>query len=90
MLSLVNVRKNGTIVVGFLGGQLLKVGVPEQIAFDFVRKTAQLFDHCEVHPKWEDTWMRGVPLSELRPRYDDFVRLIQEVIDDIKSQSHDH
>ena len=90
MLSLVNVRKNGTIVVGFLGGQLLKVGVPEQIAFDFVRKTAQLFDHCEVHPKWEDTWMRGVPLSELRPRYDDFVRLIQEVIDDIRSHSHDH
>lgn len=86
-LTLFVVTKEGKLYPGWLTRQLRDLGLPEQIAIDFVKNSAQLFKRCEVHHKKPSKWSRHVTLEELQQRYDDFVSLVQKTIDRIKDAS---
>jgi hypothetical protein len=87
-LTLFVVSKDGYIYPGWLPGQLDGIGISPQIAFDFVRNSAQLFSGCAVD-KRRDGWSRGVGLDELEQLYDDFASLVQTTIDSIVDASEE-
>lgn len=86
-LTLFVVTKGDKVYPFCLPGQLRKLGLPEQIAIDFVKNSARLFEHCEVHHKHPSRWSRLVTLKELQEQYDNFVSLVQTTIDRIKDAS---
>jgi hypothetical protein len=86
-LTLLVVQKNGNTYPGWLGGQLRSLSLPEQIDYDFVKKSAALFKKCGVNPNYPDQWSRTVSLRELQEQYEDFTPLVQNVIDRIKEDS---
>ena len=86
-LTLFVVYKNGIIYTGWLPDQLRNIGLPAQIGYDFVRESAQLFDKCEVHPKYLQCWSREIHLEELHEQYDGFASVIQEVVDTVRDAS---
>lgn len=87
-LTLFVLTKDGKVYPGWLAGQLRALALPEQIDFDFVKNSSQLFKRCEVHRKNPDSWSRYIALKELQQRYDDFVSLVQTTIDRIKDASN--
>ncbi len=87
LLSLFVVNKSGTIYVWSLPEQLRRVGLPDGIAFDFVRNSAQLFKGCEVNKKYRGGWAKQVTLKALQQQYDDFASLVQTTIDRIVDAS---
>jgi hypothetical protein len=86
-LTLFVVTKQGEVYVGWLAGQLKSLNLPPEIALEFVKDSAQLFEHVEVHRKNPDCWTRAVSLSELRQRYGEFMSLIRRTIDRIVEAS---
>ncbi len=87
-LTLFVVSKDGDIYPGWLSGQLKSIDLSEEISFDFVKKSAALFDGCEVSPKNPDGWTHLVSLKELHQHYDDFMILVEETIGRI-NEIHD-
>jgi hypothetical protein len=83
LLTLFVVTKEGRIYVGWLPGQLRRVGLPDEIAYDFVRNSAQLFKGCEMKKRYPGDWSRQITLEELGQQYDDFASLVQTAIDNI-------
>lgn len=69
------VQTNGKVFPGWLAGQLRALGLPEQIGFDFVKNSAQLFKRCEVHRKNPDSWSKSIALKEVQERYNEFASL---------------
>lgn len=86
-LTLFVVTNSDKVYPWCLAGQLHTLGLPEQIAIDFAKNSARLFEHCEVHHKKPDRWSRSVTLKELQQQYDNFVSLVQITIDRIKEAS---
>jgi len=65
-----------------LRDQLGRIGLPEQIAFDYFRESSELFGGNERILKF-----RGVTLKELRQQYGGFAAVVQKTIDKIKEAS---
>lgn len=86
-LTLFVVGRDGKVWVGWLATQLEKLGVPSEIALDFVKKSAQLFPGCKVSRKDPQIWWNTPSLGQVRERYGDFLYLVQEVINKIKDAS---
>ena len=86
-LTLLVVQKDGRTYPAWLDGQLRSLNLPEQIDYDFIKKSAALFKNCQIKTNYPDGWSRAVSLQELKERYEDFMTLIQEVIDKIREAS---
>ena len=86
-LTLFVVGTDGKIYVGWLDGQLRRIGLDDQIASDFVRDSAQLFEDNGVSTKYPDSWLRRISLEELRQHYSEFVSLVEVAIDKIRQAS---
>jgi len=87
-LSLLVVPKDGqTYIRGDFRNQLRSVGLPEQIATDYTRESAQLFSNCEEDRRYPGCWSRPVPLKELRHHYSDFAFVVQKTVDRIREAS---
>lgn len=87
-LTLFVVPKDGKVYLGWLGGQLRALALPQEIAFDFAKNSAHLFKGCEVGHNYPDSWTRFIPLRELQQRWDDFMSLVQTTIDRIRDASN--
>ena len=83
-LTLFIINKQGELHLGWLAGQLKSLNMCEEIGFDFVKDTAQLFKDVGVHQKYHDSLTKPVSLSELRERYNEFSSLFQRTIDQIR------
>jgi hypothetical protein len=83
-LSLLVVYKNGQVQLSELASQLRSVGLPEQIAHDYTKESAQLFSGCQVSTKSPGYWSRPVTLGEIRQQYQRFVSVVQKGIDRIR------
>ena len=84
------VTKRGSIYPGWLDQQSSVMGIPVEIGREYVRMGADLFENCEPKPNTPDTWTRGVSLREFNGKYDEFVILVQDFIDQIKQASEVH
>ncbi len=85
-LTLFVAQKNGAIYLGWLKDQLKSLALNEQIAIDFVAKSAILFNK-QIDPKYNDHWVGSVTLNELSEKYDLFKKLIAETIGRINKAS---
>lgn len=84
-LSLLVIQTNGQAYPrNELGDQLHRLGLQEQIAFDYVHEAAKLFDQCEVSDQHPGSFSRTISLDELRKRYDEFMSVLQKTIDRIR------
>jgi hypothetical protein len=82
-LSLLIVYKNGQVQLSELASQLRSVGLPDQIAHDYTKESAQLLG-CQVSRKYPGYWSRPVTLGEIRQQYQEFISIVQKAIDRIK------
>lgn len=85
-LTLFVAQKNGAIYIGWLKGQLKSLNLNEQIAIDFVAKSAALFNK-QINPKYKDSWIGSVTLNELSQKYGSFKKLIADTIEKINAAS---
>lgn len=87
-LSLLVVPKDGqTYISGEFSNQLRSIGLPEQIAADYTRESAQLFSNCEENRRYPCCWSRPISLKELRQQYAGFACVVQKTIDRIREAS---
>lgn len=73
LLSFLVVGKGGTAYPGSLPAQLDRLGLPAQIGSDYLSATAQLLPNCQATPSG---WSRMVFLTQLKPHYEAFRRII--------------
>lgn len=83
LLTLFVVQTNGEVFLGWLFNQLESLNLPGQIAYEYVRDTAVLFDNCEVRDNDKNGLTRTVSLRELKQQYTKFRDLVRIVIDKI-------
>ena len=88
-LTLLLVNKHGETYVGWLPGQLEELGLSENIGRQYYQRTAALFKNCTVKkmPAGGLAWTRRIPLSEFAKRYDDFMDILSETIQQIRGAS---
>ncbi len=85
-LTIFVVEKTGKVYVGWLPDQLKKLKLPTEIATDFVRSSAHLFN-VEVSNTHPELWSRKVWLADLQNNYGEFVGLVQRTINAINTAS---
>ena len=92
LLTLLVLEKGGTAYVGWLATQLERVDLPRAIARDYYERAAALFDNCAVktQPSGDLGWTRSIRLSELEEVYQEFMAILADAIDRIKSASESH
>lgn len=86
LLTLFVVTKDDQVYVGWLQGQLRSLGLPESIAPEFAKDSADLFG-LRIQAKTPDFWLKNVTLKQLRAKYEQFASLVQRTIDKVKSAS---
>jgi hypothetical protein len=72
---------------GNLPAQLDRLGLPGQIGSDYVAATAHLLPNCQEIPR--GYWSRTVRVSELKPQYDAFRRIIFDTRASIEQSSRE-
>lgn len=87
LLTLLVVPTDGKAYVGWLRDQLRSLGIPQDIAVEYVRMSAALLG-VNVSPKDASAWRSAVPLSQLHAKYDEFTDVVQSTIDRIKAASY--
>ncbi len=87
-LTFLVVGKGGTAHVGYLAPQLDRLGLPGEVGREYISATAQLLPNCQVSPK--GGWTRIVALSELKPRYEAFRRIIRDTHEAIERAACKH
>lgn len=84
-LSLLVVPTDGRVYIrSELKDQLGSLGLPEQIALDYARRSCQLFNNCQESQKSPGSWSRTVYLKELRERYGEYMSVARNIIDQIR------
>ncbi|TMB64269.1 MAG: hypothetical protein E6J43_13695 [Chloroflexi bacterium] len=86
LLTLLVVQTDGKTYVTSLGDQLRRLGLPDQIAADYVRTSADALGVI-VSPKDKFAWRGDVPLSTLRIKYADLLVILETTIEKIKVAS---
>jgi hypothetical protein len=77
---------NGTVNVGYLGPQLLKRGLSDDIAWTLAKEIAGLFPGVDVkHDK--PHLSRKLKAGEVGAKFDDFVSVYRRVIDQLKTMN---
>ena len=74
-----------TADVGWLNGQLSRVGVSQQLGDDFVCDTGELVGR-KVHPKHSDSWRKSVDLEILAAKYEQFFGRVRELAKAVYAQ----
>ena len=72
LLTLFGVSRYGRIYIGWLASQLETLGLPQDIADEFAKDSADLFG-IKVHPTERGCWKGDISIGQLRPAYDSFV-----------------
>lgn len=88
-LTMLLAYKDGWLGGGWLANQLPELGLPRKIGEKYFERVAALFDDCRVkkQPSNDLAWTRGIALSELGERYDQFMGILAETIEEIKDAS---
>jgi hypothetical protein len=86
-LSLLLVSTNGKLQLSELASQFHSVDLPDKIAHDYVRDSAQLFGR-QLNTT-TGRWAEPVTLEELRPRYQQFISIIQKTISRISQAANE-
>jgi hypothetical protein len=84
-ITLLVVTKYGTIYLGWSAGQLKKLGIDEQLTIKYVADTATYFKNCFVPPNRKSKWNREVTFSEFMQVYDQFMKRMEQFVDEIKN-----
>lgn len=86
LITLFGIGKDGFINISWMAQQLESLGLSKEIAYDYAKDTAALFENCESHPKYPDSWTRAVKLNEVKAKYDDFIKILKATITRIKTE----
>ncbi len=81
-LSIVGVYKHGGVFISGLANQLKRIGLPEQIGYDYAKNTALLFN-TEIRNDNPTEWANSVKLQELQEKYSDFRAEVEKTINQI-------
>ncbi|MDA0745628.1 MAG: hypothetical protein O2954_03865 [bacterium] len=82
-LTLFVVTKEGKMYIGWLPRQLEAVGLSEQIAYDYAKKSARVVK-CGVPKGYPDSWDKYPTLKEVQPQFKEFTAVVQDTIDRIQ------
>lgn len=84
-VTLFVVARNGGFYIGWAADQITKLGIDNDIAFEFARKTAGLFEGIESKGK---DWNKPSSLSALKPKYTEFMAEVDRFVKEINSRSN--
>lgn len=84
LIILFGIDKDGFICIGWLVRDLNILGVPTEIADDYKKNTEALFENFEVRTKSDSFWSIKIKLNEVKAKYDDFMKVLDNTITRIK------
>jgi len=84
LYTILVVEQVGRAYVGWLDGQLSRVGLPVKLGRDFVASAGTLVKR-EVHPKYLTSWDRPAPLDDIVPNYGELKTLVEEFAQEVYS-----
>jgi len=91
-LTLFVLTTSGQIYTGWLAGQLERVNLDKNIAYDFIKSICSLFSRIQPHKDMPDSLSRNLTAKEVNEKADDFMVLVRETIERIsgsRSQADD-
>lgn len=86
-ISLFVVDRKGMFYLIQSGEQLKRLGIPNQISYDFARETAKLINGIEQHSKNFDTWNKYGKTKEIKSVYPKFMYEIEKYATKIDEES---
>jgi len=84
LLTTLVVNRNGDVYVGWLKGQLEKVGLPFDPGRRYVEEAAQLLK-CRVKKGYPDSWEHPASLATLMRNYDGFLDILRRFITEVRA-----
>jgi len=85
LFSVIGISKEGQASVWSLGGQLTRVGLPVELAYDYARKSGELLG-ISTAPGYSDCWARAASVDSLATRYEEFTAVMENLADEIYAQ----
>ncbi len=86
-LTLFVLTTAGGIYPGWLAGQLERISLDKNIAFDFVEALASMFEGVTPNRKNPDALSRTLNASEVAPKQDAFMSLVRETVRKISGKN---
>ncbi len=81
--TLFGISKDQSIFVGWLHSQLERNGLDKELGYNYYKEIAKIFDNVKLNEK-KDSLTRKINLKELKGKYDQFLEVVQNLINKLE------
>jgi hypothetical protein len=82
-ITLFVIDKRGTVYLGWSAGQLERLGLKKELAYQFASNTAKLLPKMTTHPKFPHSWMKPASLNDFIKIYPSFMECVDAFVNSI-------